>query len=500
MELAEAIDELHDRCAVYTSAPTACRLLDLIGWREDVDLSKSTLLEPCVGDGAILVEAVRRLVISVRRSGGAVQMGTLHARIRGFEFQREAAAKARLAVREELGRAGMRPASADRLAKTWVIERDFLLEPPGHATHVVANPPYVRWSKLPSLLAFKYRQVLPRAATRGDLAVAFLHRMQEWALRGGSIVAIVSDRWMYAQYGDDFVAETKGRGWNIDVIEERPDKPFVRKVGAYASIIALTSVGRGRPASDDRSKAREQHGRLLARYGSLVEAKCQVRVGPALGAGRTFILDTTDLAEVEPELIRPYVEKRDLKHGEVDQPKLRVIVPYTSEGHLIDLQAWPRFAAWAKERRAVLQRRSQFVQATSWWRTIDAVPALWSRDAKLLIPELTREMTVALDQTGSVPAHSIYAIWSDEWPIKVLGAVLNAGLLELTAKAEAPALTGGWVRFYKRFLVRTPLPSWPTLADQDREDLTAGGQRFENAFRRLFDFDPICRGDPNPEQ
>ncbi|HSP24067.1 MAG TPA: hypothetical protein VLQ65_02735, partial [Saliniramus sp.] len=68
--------------------------------------------------------------------------------------------------------------------------------------------------------------------------------------------------------------------------------------------------------------------------------------------------------------------------------------------------------------------------------------------------------------------------------------MLNAGLLELTARAEAPRLKLGWFRFYKRFLVRTPLPKWPTLSTTDQLDLQESGEGFNATFRELFGFSP----------
>lgn len=492
MRLATAIQELHDRCAIYTSAPTASRLLDMIGWTAEADLSRCVLLEPCVGEGAILIEGVRRLVASMRSTGRGLGKAALLPRIKGFEFHPGAARSAKINLRRLLLDADIGWNTASELADAWVRERDFLLERPLRVTHVAANPPYVRWGKLPLMLASTYREALPPAATRGDVSVAFLHRMQEWANDGGAIAALVSDRWMYAQYGAEFVKETQARGWSIGVADERPIAPFVREVGAYSAIILLT---RGTEtervaAPNSRTTARSLHGALLKRYGALGDAGCRVRVGPALGAGKTFIVDPGERIDVEADLVRPFVDKQDLTGGEVTAPRLRVVVPYDRDGKPIDPALWPRFAQWAASRQEVLANRSQFRDSKHYWRTIDAVSKQWSVVPKLLLPELCKKPVSTIDRTGSIPAHSIYAIWSDEWPIEVLQRVLGAGLLELTAKAEAPQLKLGWMRFYKRFIMRTPLPKWSRLSPTDQASLAAIGEDFDDAFDRLFGFLP----------
>ncbi|WP_105438964.1 Eco57I restriction-modification methylase domain-containing protein [Neorhizobium sp. T25_13] len=493
MDMHAAIEQLHDRCAIYTSSPTAARLLDLIGWTASADLSKAVLLEPCAGEGSILLEGARRLLQSLRGKGRIPTLVDLEPRIKSFELHPGAAATLRRLLRELLIEERLSLKQADQLVLQWVSERDFLLENPGRATHVAANPPYVRWKNLPPILARLYRENLPTVSTRGDLSVAFLNKMQQWAGDGGSIAALTSDRWMFAQYGEAFLKDTKSRGWNITVVDERPSDPFMKTVGAYSAIVLLTQENgpvRYLP-STTRDKALRIQLKLLERHGSLHEAGCIVRVGPALGAGRTFILEPDDNTEVEADLVRPFLERKDLVGSTVDTARLRVVVPYDLNGVLIDPSDWPGFGKWIGGKRDALSKRSHFREKDQYWRTIDAVPDLWSTGPKLLMPELCNRPFVTIDRTIAIPAHSIYAVWPGEWPIEILQRVLNSGLLEITAKAEAPALKQGWMRFYKRFLLRTPLPQWGQLSRGEREGLAseATGQ-FEQIFEDLFGFAP----------
>lgn len=492
MSEAEAVQQLHERCAIYTSAEAAAQLLDAIGWTATADLGTLSLLEPSVGEGAILLEGVRRLVASMRSHGRGCAKAKLLPRIKGFEIHPATARTARILVRRELMNLGLAWDTAAELADHWVQERDFLLERPGRVTHVVANPPYVRWSKVPAALADRYRRVLPVSTTRGDLSVAFLHRMQEWAGEG-VVGALVSDRWMFAQYAEAFVKDLQALGWSIHVVDERPAQPFVRTVGAYCAMVVLrrTLLDVPTPArSTERSRAKAWHAALVALHGTLGEAGCTVRVGPALGAGRTFIVEKDALADVEQELVRPFLERKDLANGDNPVAQRRVIVPYDRAGRLVEPSAWPRFEVWARAHKDALSARSHFSGSGHYWRTIDAVPALWSAAPKLLLPELCTRPSVIVDNTAAIPAHSIYAIWPGAWPVDALTRVLNGGLLEITARAEAPTLKSGWYRFYKRFIVRTPLPKWTELPDDDRAALSSDDGKFSTAFERLFGFPP----------
>lgn len=492
MTAQEAVDELHARCAVYTAPATASRLLDDAGWTACADLASSTLLEPCVGEGAIVVEAAKRLLESLATRRVRITARALAGRLVGFELHAATAHVARAALVDILVDWGVGHKTAVEVAGTWITTADFLLEKPRRATHVVANPPYIRWSKLPSALAEIYRKRLPPLATRGDLAVAFLDRMLEWLPSEGKLVALVSDRWMYAQYGDEFVRDCIERGWATEVLEERPVKPFVRSVGAYSAIVRMSSPrASGASGRTPRAAARALHSRLTHRHGILADTDCRIRVGPALGCGDAFVVSAGEVGRVESTLLRPLITRTGLVDGAAIPGSTLVAAPWDAQGRLFALEEVPLFAAWIGERRDRLAHRSCIKAGRHWWRTIDAIGTNWANAPKLLVPELCREAKAYLDVTDALPAHSIYAIWPGDWPIETLQKVLNAGLLQLTAEAEAPALQQGWFRLYRRFLLRTPLPRWLTLSSRSRAGLASPDEaKFGTAFRTLFDFAP----------
>lgn len=495
MNAAKSVQALHDRCAIYTAAATAAKLLDLAGWTADADLTNARLLEPCAGEGAILIEAIDRLLEGLRRRSIPLSRETLTDRITSFEIHPTTANIARGSVVRRLKAAGLSPALARWLAQTWLVQDDFLMTPPVSATHVVANPPYVRWSKLPGLLAATYRAALRPEATRGDLSVAFIDRMLDWADADGQVVALVSDRWMFAQYAAAFVAQIAERGWGLRVLDERPPNAFVREVGAYSAIVKFRRGGTdptdGAAVYATRQAERRMHNALLAKYGTIVEAGCTVRVGPALGCGDTYIVDEAAGLGIEAELLRPYIGRQNLLDGRAVASGSVVAVPYDRHGKPIQLADWPGFAAWISQHKAKLSKRSCVRPGGTWWRTIDAIGSQWAQSPKLLIPELCNRPRATLDCTASIPAHSLYAVWSTEWPIVALQRVLNGGLLRITAEAQAPMLKHGWFRFYRRFLVQTPLPKWATLSTSQRDALVAVDKAlFDAAFLELFGFLP----------
>ncbi|WP_449396789.1 hypothetical protein [Devosia riboflavina] len=166
-------------------------------------------------------------------------------------------------------------------------------------------------------------------------------------------------------------------------------------------------------------------------------------------------------------------------------------MPYNVAGKPIELSDWPHFARWVGKHKDKLKARSHVSQKKQWWRTIDSIGPQWDGRPKLLLAELCQHIATTIDRTGGIPAHSVYAIWSTDWPIEPLQRVLNAGLLRLTAEAEAPRLKGRWFRFYKRFIVRTPLPKWSALSTDAQAGFISDDEfRFAATYEELFEHRP----------
>ena len=187
----------------------AGRILDAIGWRVDADLSNLRLLEPAAGNGEFVVQSGARLVASYRARGIEPTLQRLSPRITAFELHAQAAAEAKERVGVYLQASGIHRTIALACAAAWIRNADFLLSepPPANHTHVVGNPPYIRWSKIPAPLKLIYEERLPRHLTRDDLFLPFLDRALELLQPGGQCGFLCSDRWMYMAFAERFRRE-----------------------------------------------------------------------------------------------------------------------------------------------------------------------------------------------------------------------------------------------------------------------------------------------------
>lgn len=443
------VKTLHRRCGVYTKADVVCRILDGIGWRREIDLSQSCLLEPAAGDGAFVVEAARRLVASLIRHRIDLKAKTLLSRIVAFELHPHEAERARERVVKVLREAGVHHQTALACARAWIITGDFLLAylPLERFTHAAGNPPYVRWSKIPPRLKEKYEAMIHSAVTVGDLFLPFLDRSLEALKPGGRCGFLCSDRWRFMGFAEGFRQK-----WlpALNIQAETTlsaSEAFVGDVDSYPTI--FIAVKRRRKKTKPRLKKRH-------RKKTLTELGCVVKVGPALGHTAAFVLEA-DEDDVEPELLRPWIDGSDIKEGSITLSGRRVVVMYGKDGKLIDPKKFPLLLARLKRFKKDLKKRSIVRDGAQWFRTIDRVAAADWKRPKLLIPELAKIPRVTIDRSGAIPSHGVYAVFAPDDNVDELYERLRDGRLADALSGIAPKVKGEYMRCYRRFLLMVRL-------------------------------------------
>jgi hypothetical protein len=442
----DGADVLHAACGIYTRPTIVDMILDNIGWCSDYDLIDNRLLEPASGDGAFVLTAVDRLLRSFAAHGHAPRPDLLAERLLAFEIHAGEAAKCRAAVTELLINHGLMRNDAQGLATNWVRKADFLLSPltSGSFTHVVGNPPYLRWSKLPVSLRSRYEQVLPPTAAKGDLFLPFLDRGIEALKVGGKLGFVCTDRWKFMGFAEGF---RRSRLPEVNILQDRavtPAQAYVEAASTYPSIVVMQRRGAVRkPVPKTKIGV------------TLKEAGFEVRVGPALGCTDAYVLPLERAHEVEEELLRPWLSPSDVGDGWIEKISKVVICLYDDDGKLQDIDRFPKAKAWMTRYRAVLEQRAVVrKQRAAWYRPIDKVSAKLWMQPKLLVPELSKNPRLALDTSGAVPAHGLYAIQARECSTDLhkLAAKLADGHFAKEIAKLAPRANGGYLRCYKRFI------------------------------------------------
>ena len=441
------IEALHRRCGVYTKPDVVARILDAVGWRSSKNLSKMRLLEPAAGDGAFVVEAARRLVAACVRYRVELRISLLADRIRAYELHPGEVQQARTKVIDALRKSGVHRRTAEACARAWILNEDFLLatRPRKMFTHAVGNPPYIRWSKIPVQLKAEYEARLPREIIGGDLFIPFLHLGLEYLQPTGKCGFLCSDRWRFMAFAEAFRAKWLPR---LDIQSEQvlpASDAFVKDVDSYPTIL-IASKRPEKQKARKKAVSNKTNGKTLKGLGYVV------KVGPALGHTPAYVLES-DEKDVETKMLHPWIDGSEITEGAIAWRGRRVITMYGQDGKLVELKRFPLLKARVERFRENLKQRSIVINGAPWFRPIDRVCATdWARP-KLLIPELARVPRLAIDRSGAIPSHGVYAIFAPNDDIEALYEKLRDGRLAKALEGIAPKVKGGYVRCYRRFLL-----------------------------------------------
>lgn len=498
-------------------------ILDLAKYTPKSNLAKLRLLEPSCGEGAFLIEAVRRLVASAKNH--RVDVTRLGDSIRAYDIDNGSVARTKASVFELLVESGTNREAADALVSRWIHRADFLLTTiDGHFDVVVGNPPYVRIEQLDPRLQAIYRGRFETIFDRADLYVAFIERSLELLSETGLLSFICADRWTMNRYGAplrSLIAREYGVRVYVDLHQA---SPFESDVIAYPSIFVFE---RGKPdhvvfaklraGSADECVALGGHvedmtvvsthdGVHLFRYerwfenddpwvlGSpeqlaalreledrfaTLEADGQTRVGigVATGADEVFIVSEESTRQVEPDRLVPLVMRSDIHDGRIEWSGRYVINTFSPNGGGVDLDEYPKLAAYFAANDAAVRRRHVSQRSNGFWfRTIDRVYPELVQKPKLLIPDIAGSNEVTYDDGKYHPHHNLYFVTSDTWDLEVLGGLLSSKVALFFVWSYAVKMRGGYLRFQAQYLRRIRVPDPTSLS-------VALNKKIQAAFR-----------------
>lgn len=505
---------------VFTRRWVVDTLLDLVGYTADCDLGSKRLLEPSCGSGAFLGPAVQRLLESAAAWGREV--GSLRGAVRAYDLQHEHVQSARTLVRELLVDAGCGRDEAASISHLWVRQADFLLEDVEEveADAVVGNPPYIRYDDLPEDVALAYRQRWLTMRGRGDIYVGFFERSLGMLSPDGRVGFICADRWMRNQYGaglrelvaSKFAVEHVWTMHDVDAFESqvsaypaitvmsrRPQGEVVvaDTTSAFSASSASATVEWSRGARSDLSERGVRAHRLphwfnggdeLWPTGSparlaLIEllndkfeplhdlsgTGTRVSIGVATGADKVYV--TKDPEVVEADRLLPLSMRRDLMTGKFEWQGSYLVNPWRPDGGLVDLDDYPKMAAYLSSFPALRDRHVAKKAPASWHRTIDKVNAAIIDRPKLLLQDMKAHIHPVLEGGGFYPHHNLYYIVSDKWDMEVLGGILLSRISQAFIEAYCVRMRGGTLRFQAQYLKKIRVPSPESLSSATADAL-----------------------------
>ncbi|MEU5087005.1 Eco57I restriction-modification methylase domain-containing protein [Streptomyces sp. NPDC021356] len=527
LSLPESLQEAVEHGEVFTRAWVVELVLDLLGYTADKSLCDLKLVEPACGGGAFLTVVASRVSASCQAHQRPITDAI--AAVRAFDLLDRNVEQSRTLIAETLQGEGWGSEDARKVAKAWVKRDDYLLQSDAdhRADYVVGNPPYIRLEVVPDDRMTAYRQSCPTMGGRADIYIGFYEVALRSLNQGGQLGFICADRWMRNQYGRRLRQLVTER-FSMDLALVMHDvDAFDEQVSAYPAITLISNKPQGAAVAADTNRsfgaqqaraftdwylkgepptistasyqaARMPHWfpeedswpaasparlavleELTERFRLLEDTKTGTKVGIGIATGADKIFLTKDPDLVEEDRLLPMAMVRDTTSGTIDWDGTHLVNPWTADGDLVDLDAYPRLASYFEKHGGALRKRYVAVkQPHRWYKTIDKVDHQLTRRQKLLFPDMKLRIHPVLDEGGLYPHHNLYFIVSDVWDMRVLGGLLLSKVAEAFVEAYAVKMRGGTLRFQAQYLRKIRVPDPAAIGESDQAALAeAFGKR-----------------------
>jgi hypothetical protein len=433
---------------------------------EAADLPKRgeiRILDPACGDGALLIELIKRLPLTVRKRVEVV----------GYDIDPEAIRIASQRLLLEFPNLDVRLEQKDFLEHVLNLHNgnSLFAGPDKELFHlVIANPPYVRTQILGTQQAQQLAQNFGLTG-RVDLYYPFLLGISQVLEENGVTGVITSNRFMTTKSGQAVRRAMLSRfrilhAWDLgdtklfdaavlpSVLLARgtanPYQPHMDGI-AYSSIYETKDASTGVSTdalsaltADNDTVIEIQDGRRFrVRHGTLdnggdpegiwriatqatdhwlatVEANTwetfrrigKIRVGVKSTADKVFVRsDWSDIPGGRPELLRPLITRKCARRFKANVPAnakhiKEILYPHevTDKGRAaVDLSLYPKAASYLNNHRDILEARSYLIEAgRNWYELwVPQDPAAWA-SPKLVFPDITDKPIFWIDTDGGI--------------------------------------------------------------------------------------------------
>lgn len=476
------------------------------------------VLDPAVGDGALLEALIEHLPISLRE----------RIEVWGFDTNPAAIQIARSRIENDYPEISLYLEERDFLEYVLNITPLIPLERPFHL--VIANPPYVRTQ----ILGTHQAQTLAKdfgLTGRVDLYYPFLLGISRVLAEGGVAGVITSNRFMTTRSGQSIrqallsnfdiahlwdlgdtklfeaavlpsiliasrpVHNKKSKAISFSTIYETKD-PYLEQ--ATDVLEALSFKDGSVVKINDGRHFRVRHGILnnggiedgIWRIGTgttdtwlaTVEANTwapfrrigKIRVGVKSTADKVFIRsDWSTQSNGRPELLRPLITRHCARRYKADTPSKtknikEILYPHTvvnGKRTTADLSKYPKTKAYLEQHRKVLEARTYVIDAGRKWYElwVPQDPDAWSAP-KLVFPDISEKPIFWIDTNGGIVNGECYWLSSENQEnqdlLWIALAVANSTFIEEFYDHKFNnKLYAGRRRFITQYVEQFPLPN-----------------------------------------
>lgn len=471
-------------CDVFTLPYVVAFMLDLVGYKSDRDLSRISILEPSCGDGEFVVEILNRLYASSLKFGFDF-LTAVKANVFAADINEGSMNKCILRIRNKYN------LNRDILDNFFV--EDFLLSSHRAVDIVIGNPPYIRYENIPKESLGIYKSMFKTFYYRSDIYIPFYEKSLSLLKPGGKLCFICSNRWLKNTYGKR-LRELVSEDYSLDAVYNMEGvSAFQEAVLAYPSITLISNEKkmsptahfqvRGSDASDlgaivetvdDRVNASSAGINALTNLRTIEGQGFRIGIGVATGNDKLYVSQHFK-GVIEDSLLLPCINARNLKGDELCWDKRYLIDPYDNAGHLINLDRFPLAKDYFLSHKDELSKRHKAQKNPQrWYATIDRIDRNLIREPKILLPDISGNKFIFVDEGNFYPQHNIYYITGGSTrSLKLLAAILMSASIRQQLDLLTNHMNGGYARWQSQYLRNLRVPTISKISDGDAETLIA---------------------------
>ena len=479
---------------VLTKSEVVKSMLDLAGYNSNVDLEDKIVIEPSAGEGAFAVEIIERLFKSSQRFLFDFKKALANLYFYEIDEQSVFLLKQRITI--------LLKGKSTNCFPQLVHLGDYLTLNVPKADFIIGNPPYVRHENIPENNKIIYKSIFRTFNQRSDLYIPFFEKSLNQLKPNGTLCFISSNRWLKNQYGKNLRSLISQRFNLYQVINLEQARPFEEEVIAYPSIFHIKNNGYSEISyfyelNNINSLSKIQNNTLKPNkeihlnstkgewfsYNtyelknrenlSLIE-KQNFKIGIGVATGRDSVFIGNDLVElVEKELLIPILSSKDLKGNVLNWQGNYLINPFNPDGTLINLDIFPKAKKYFYKYKEVLQKRHVAKKnILNWYKTIDKVNIDLIKQPKILLPDITGNKFVFIDEGKFYPHHNLYYISSNSIEeLKILACFLMSDFVKNQLNENGNKMNGGYFRWQSQNLRKIMIPYIHAIPSNYRQGL-----------------------------
>ncbi len=459
---------------VFTKPEVVAFMLDKANYRSDRDLSNISVLEPACGEGEFLIQICERLKASSELYGFSFDE-VLESKVKAYDIDgtKIEACKERIKARTET------LANLDHVLTC----EDFLkAEISNRFDLVVGNPPYIRFENIPQETLNDYKRIFKTFYYRSDIYVPFYEKSLSLLNYGGRHLFICSNRWLKNEYGKRLRAFIASGFWLKELWNLEEASPFLEDVAAYTAITVIersilntreceyakiddikllgdNAHKRKRPlpdSSDWSSLFVDNTNDLF----TIEQFGFKSGIGAATGADRIFI--SKELPNfVEEDLLLRAINSKDLAGNVFLWRGFFLLNPFDQDGELIDLLLYPKAHNYLKSHYEILRKRHIAKHRPElWYKTIDRINPNLLAIPKILLPDMSANRRIFVDDGKYYPLHNLYYITGASIErLQALAAVLMSDYTLTQLSKLTTRMNGGFPRWQSQHLKKLRFPN-----------------------------------------